>query len=183
MKTFDKPGKENTDECVRLAAGRARELGLKEVVIATNTGDTVIAALEHFQGFKIIAVTHHAGFREPWTLEMTGEMRKDLEGKGVRVLTTSHALSGIERSFRNKYQGLYPLELVADTLRIFGQGAKVCVEIALMAADAGLLSGEDIMTIGGRGKGADTAMVLKPVNQRDFLNMRVHEIVCKPWLD
>ena len=183
MIIFEKPGKENTEECVRSSAERARELGLKEVVIATNTGDTVIAALKHFQGFKIIAVTHHAGFREPFISEMAPEMRKSLEEEGVKVLTTSHALSGIERSFRNKYQGLYPLEMVADTLRIFGQGTKVCVEIALMAADAGLLSGKDIMTIGGRGKGADTAIVIKPVHQKEFLNMKVHEIICKPWLD
>ena len=183
MKTFDKPGKENTEECVRLAADRARELGLKEVIIATNTGDTVITALKYFKDIKMIAVTHHAGLKIPWKMEMTDEMRENLEAKGVKVLTTSHALSGVERSFRLKYQRLYPLEMVADTLRIFGQGTKVCVEITLMAADAGLLSGEDVMAIGGTGKGADTAAVIQPVLQKEFLNMKVHEIVCKPWLD
>ncbi len=183
MKTFDKPGFHNSEECMKLASERAKELGIKEIVVATNAGDMAYLALKYFEGCRIIAVTHHAGFKKPWTCEMHDETRDDLISKGVAVLTTSHALSGIERSFRNKYQGLYPMELVADTLRIFGQGTKVCVEITLMAADAGLLSGGDIMTIGGSGKGADTAIVIKPVLQKEFLNMKVHEIVCKPWLD
>jgi hypothetical protein len=103
-----------------------------------------------------------------------------LERKGAAVVIASHALSGIERSFRSRHKGLYPTELVADVLRIFGQGTKVCVEIALMAADAGALSGETLMSIGGTGTGADTAMVLTPAHQRDFLEMKIHEIVCKP---
>ncbi len=181
MKIFDKAGFHNSEECVRLASERAKELGLKEVVVATNAGDTAFLALKYFEGFKIIAVTHHAGFKKPWKCEMHEEERAKLESKGVVVLTASHALSGIERSLRNKYQGLYPMELVADTLRIFGQGTKVCVEIALMAADAGALSGKTLMTIGGTGRGADTAIVLSPQIQRDFLDMKILEIVCKPW--
>ncbi len=182
MITFDKPGKNNSEECVRLAAERAKELGLKEVVVATNVGDTAFLALKYFEGFKIIAVTHHAGFKKPFQCEMHEEERAKLESKGVTVLTTSHALSGAERSIRKKYQGIYPLEIIADTLRLFGQGTKVCVEIAIMAADAGLLSGKEIMTLGGTGKGADTAIVLSPVNQRDLLDLKIHEIVCKPRL-
>ena len=185
MKLFDKPGKANTEECARLAAERAKELGLKEVVIATNVGDTVSIAQKYFKdidGIKIIAVTHHCGLKEPWVCEMPDDVREKFTSEGVIVLTTSHALSGAERSFRRKYQGIYPLEIAADTLRLFGQGTKVCVEVALMAADAGLLSGKEIMTLGGTGKGADTAIVLSPTNQRDFLDMKIHEIICKPRL-
>lgn len=181
MKSFDKPGQENTEECVRLAFERAQELGLKEVVVATNKGYSADKVLEVFHGFKVIAVTHRAGFREPWKLELPDEKKKELEAKGAIVLTAGHALSGVERSIRGKFQGLYPMELVAETLRRFSQGTKVCVEIALMAADAGALSGNTLMTIGGTGKGADTAIVLTPTNQSDFLEMKIHEIVCKPW--
>jgi hypothetical protein len=180
MRTFDKPGPQNTTECLELAAARARELGIKEVIIATNTGDTALKALARFQGVKIIAVNHHAGFKEPFKVEMPPDTRKKLESAGARIVVAAHALSGIERSFRLKYQGVYPMELVADTLRMFGQGTKVCVEISLMAADAGELTGSQVMCIGGSGTGADTAIVLTPVNQRNFLDLRIHEIVCKP---
>ncbi len=182
MKLFDSPGKENTDECLQLAHEKMKEQGIQEIVIATNKGFTIDRALDIMVGVKIIAVTHHAGFREPWVCEMPDEKRKELEAKGVIILTCSHSLSGIERSFRGKHNGLYPTELVAETLRLFGQGTKVCVEVALMAADCGVLSGRQVMTIGGTGQGADTAIILTPTHQKNFLDMKIHEIVCKPKL-
>ncbi|KYK26561.1 MAG: hypothetical protein AYK23_02830 [Candidatus Proteinoplasmatales archaeon SG8-5] len=180
MRSFDKAGPENTDECVRLAYERAKALGLKEVIVATNRGDTVRKVLDVFEGFTVIAVNHRAGFREPWKVELPDDARKELEDRGAKVVIATHAFSGIELAFKNEYQGMYPGPLAADVLRMFGQGTKVCVEIALMAADAGVLSGDTVMTIGGTGTGADTAIVLTPVHQKDFLDMRIHEIVCKP---
>lgn len=71
--------------------------------------------------------------------------------------------------FRNvRHSGVYPLLLIADTLKLFGQGTKVAVEVAVMAADAGALSGQDIVAIGGSGRGADTALVLKPAHPNNF---------------
>ena len=72
------------------------------------------------------------------------------------------------------------VERAADTLRLFGQGTKVAVEIAIMAADGGALSGKDIVSIGGTGHGADTALILKPANQSHLFDMRIREVVCKP---
>ena len=177
---FEEEGPGNTEETLRLAAERAREAGINTVIIATNTGATAVKALSHFEGFKIVVITHHAGFERPWKCELTEDNRKRLLDAGASIFTGAHALSGIERSFRSDYRGLYPLELVANTLRIFGQGVKVCVEVSLMAADAGLLSGERIVAIGGTGTGADTSVILTPVHQKNFLDMRLHEIICKP---
>ena len=56
----------------------------------------------------------------------------------------------------------------------------MAVEVAVMAADAGALSGNDIVSIGGSGSGADAALILKPAHQNNFSDMRVREIVCKP---
>ena len=96
------------------------------------------------------------------------------------VVTASHALSGIERSVAARHSGVYPLLLIADTLKLLGQGTKVAVEVAVMAADAGVLSGQDIVSIGGSGRGADTALVLKPAHQNNFFEMRIREVICKP---
>jgi len=58
---------------------------------------------------------------------------------------------------------------------------KVGCEISCMAADAGLLeTGEECIAIGGTGKGADTAIVIKPSNTHNFFDTRVLEIICKP---
>ena len=108
-----------------------------------------------YKGFAIISVTYHGGFREPFKNVLKPEVKKDLESKGVTVIAATHALSGVERSIAKKYSGLYPALLIADTLKRFGQGTKVGVEVAIMAADAGVLSREDILAIGGSAKGAD----------------------------
>ncbi|MBI4727065.1 hypothetical protein HY768_07570 [candidate division TA06 bacterium] len=74
-------------------------------------------------------------------------------------------------------------EIIAYTLHTMGQGYKVCLEIALMAAEVGLASvKEEAICIGGSGSGADTAVVLTPVNAQDFCDLKVHEIICKPRL-
>jgi uncharacterized protein len=177
---FDKPGKENTDQTLKLAFQKGQQAGINEVVVASTTGDTAYKALEICRGFDITVVTYHCGFREPFKMEMSRNVRMNLENEGVKVVAATHALSGLERSIAKKYSGNYPVLLIADTLRLFGQGIKVAVEISIMAADAGALSGKDIIAVGGTAKGADCAVVLKPVCQSDFFDMRIREIICKP---
>ena len=177
---FEKPGKENTDRTLELAAARARELGITEAVLATSKGDTAYRAIELLDGLRIVVVTYHCGFKEPFKNVMPEEVRGELQRKGVTVVTASHALSVIERSVAARHSGVYPVLLMADTLKLFGQGTKVAIEVAVMAADAGALSGQDIVSIGGSGRGADTALVLKPAHQNNFFELRVREIICKP---
>lgn len=72
-------------------------------------------------------------------------------------------------------------DIIASTLRIFGEGMKVACEIAMMAADSGLVStAEDIIAIAGTDSGADTAIVLRPVPSHQFFDLKVREILCKP---
>lgn len=177
---FDKPGKENTEQTLKLAYQKGQQLGINELVIASTTGTTAYKALEICRGFKITAVTYHCGFKEPFKMEMSQDVRLNLEKMGVKVVAATHALSGLERSIAKKYSGNYPVLLIADTLRLFGQGLKVAIEISIMAADAGALSGKDIISVGGTARGADCALVLKPACQSDFFDMRIREIICKP---
>ena len=177
---FDRPGKDNTEQTLKLAAQRANELGINEVVVASTTGFTAYKAIEIFDGLHITVVTYHSGFKEPFKNEMPDDVKADLQKKRVSVVAASHALSGVERSIAKKHSGVYPVLIVADTLRLLGQGIKVAVEVAVMAADAGALTGSDIIAIGGSGHGADAALVLKPAHQNNFFDMRIREIICKP---
>jgi len=180
---FDKPGMENTDTVLSIARQRAEELGIKTIVVASTVGDTAVKAVDFFKGLKVIVVTHVTGMRGPNTQEFTDENRKIVEGKGGVILTTAHAFSGLSAAMRNKYNTYVLGMIIADTLRIFGQGMKVACEIALMAADSGLVStDEDIISIAGTDRGADTALVLKPVNTHSFFDLKVKEILCKPHL-
>lgn len=177
---FERPGKDNTEMTLKLAAQRARELSIKEVVVASTSGFTGYRAAEIFDDCRLTAVTYHSGFKEPFKNEMSADVRADLQKKGITVIAASHALSGVERAIAKKHSGVYPVLIIADTLRLFGQGIKVAVEVAVMAADAGVLSGGDIISIGGSGHGADAALVLKPAHQNNFFDMRIREIICKP---
>ena len=177
---FEQPGKVNTRETLNAAYERARELGIDEVVLASTSGETAFVALEIFKDFRITAVTYHHGFIEPFKPIMPYRTRKQLEEKGVTVISATHALSGVERAVAKKRGGAYPALIMADTLKMFGQGTKVAVEVSIMAADGGALTGEDIIAIGGSSKGADAALVIKPANQSNVFDLRIREIICKP---
>ena len=185
---FEKPGgEENTKKTLSLAKARADELGIKTIVIASTVGDTAVKAVDIFKGYKSIVVTHVTGMREPDTQEFTAENRKIVEGKGGIILTTAHAFGAIHRSIGATGGPPTPTSAVGDiiamTLRTFGQGMKVVCEIAAMAADAGLVrTDKEIISIGGTGRGADTAVVLQPSNTHAFFDLRIKEIVCKPRL-
>jgi hypothetical protein len=133
----------------------------------------------------VVVVTHTDGFRKPNTQELTPENRKIIEDKGGIILTTAHAFGGIHRALGGGDEPPPPSlamgDVIAMTLRTFGQGMKVALEIAAMAADAGLVRvDEEIISIGGTGRGADTAIVLKPGYVHRFFETRVKEILCKP---
>ncbi len=178
---FEKPGSENTDEVFRIAKQRAEELGIKTVVVASTKGDAAVKAMDAFKGLRVIVVTHVDGFREANAQEFTEQNRRIVEAKGGIIVTATHTFGGLSRAMRNKYNMYVYGEIIADTLRIFGQGIKVVCEDAMMAADAGLVrTDEDVISIAGTGHGADTAVVLTPVNSQRFFALRVKEILCKP---
>jgi uncharacterized protein len=176
---WDKKGMECTEDTVHIAIQTAKEKGIKYVVVASNTGAT--AELFANKGLDIVCVTHVNGFVNPGENEMTLENRGKLEALNIKVLTTTHVLSGAERAFSSKFGGIYPVEIIANTLRMFGQGVKVGVEIATMALDSGLIPfGESIVAVGGSGRGADSAIIIKPAHAQGILDTRIEEIICKP---
>jgi uncharacterized protein len=178
---FEKPGAANTDEVLRLSRARADELGINTILVASTEGTTALKAAEVFRGKKVVAVTHHVGFREPNVFEWTSANIEAFEQVGGIRLTTSHAFFGLSRAVKQKWNTYAFEEMVTNTLRIFGEGMKVVCEIAMMAADAGLArTDEDVICIAGSGRGADTAIVLRPVNLRDFFDLRIKEVLCKP---
>ena len=178
---FENPGSENTEKVLHTAKQRARELGIKTILVASTTGDTAVRAMDVLQGLRVIAASHYTGMRAPDTQEFTEENRKIVESKGGVVFTTTHAFSGLSAAMRKQFNTYVIGDIVANTLRIFGQGMKVICEIAVMAADGGLVrTDEDIIVIAGTSRGADTAVVLKPVNSHNFFDLKVKEILCKP---
>lgn len=179
---FDKPGPANTTRTLEIARQRAAELGIRTILVATTSGATGVQAARMLaRAFNLIAVTHSTGFAGPDTQELIPENRVAIESVGGTILTCQHAFGGVGRAVRKKLATYELEEIIAYTLRNFGEGVKVCVEIALMAADAGLVrTDEPCIAVAGTGRGADTALLILPSNAQTFFDLRVLEFLCLP---
>jgi hypothetical protein len=178
---FEKPGPQNTRRTLEIATARAEDLGVHSIVVASSSGKTGLQAASLFRGKNLVVVTHSTGFLKPDFQELKPALRRRIEALGGKILTSQHVFGGVNRAVRKKL-GTYELdEIIAFTLRTFGEGAKVAIEVSLMAADAGLISTrEPCICIGGSGSGADTALLLRPANAQTFFDLRVLEVLAKP---
>ncbi len=178
---FKEPGKVNSRDALTLAKKRADELGIKDIVVASYTGESGAIAAEIFKGYNVIVVAGMIGFLEPNQDRMKPEYKKTIEKNGGKILRACHAFGGLGRAVNKKFNAIQVDEIIAHTLRLFGAGVKVACECACMAADAGLVRVDrEVMSLGGNGGGADTAVVLLPSNTHRFFDTRIREIVCKP---
>lgn len=188
---FEKVGEENTEATLRIAKERAEELGIKTIVVASTRGITAARAVEVFDGMRVVAVGRMIGRRGPNIQDFTEANRRIVESKGGVVLNTKHGFGGFTRPYHGPVSEAVPQppasnetsDIIVRTLRIFSTGMKAACEITIMAADSGLVrTDEDVIAIAGTTGGADTAVVLRPVNSMDFFDLRIKEILCKPYL-
>ncbi|TFF92976.1 MAG: hypothetical protein EU544_06565 [Promethearchaeota archaeon] len=183
---FDKPGPINTEKALQIAKKYAEQLNLKTIIIASTTGGTAEKALEIFNvnSYNMIIITHAYYFtgsknRQEFPEDKLNRLKK----AGLKVFTGTHSMSGIERNVRKALNQWCFVDLYGKYLREqFSQGIKVCMEISSMAVDAGLMKSleEDIIAIGGTGRGADTVCLIKPAPTSEFNKLRVKAILAKP---
>ncbi|MEW6358794.1 MAG: STAS domain-containing protein [Planctomycetota bacterium] len=180
---FEKPGPKHTDRTLEIAKRRATELKIDAVVVATTTGETALKAAKLFGDthVKIVGVTLMAGVWDKYAPPDADVVRK-AEEAGVTFLTATHTLMGnVGSAIREKFGGVSEVELIAHAYYTFSQGMKVAVEVASMAADAGLVpTDSDIIAIAGTGSGADTAIVLRPAHSNKFFSTKIREILAMP---
>ena len=174
---FEETGPANTEAVLALARTRATEAGIKRVVIASTRGDTARQASQTLAGtdIKLVVIPHQYGFGEQPRFDM--ELAAELERAGHRV----HWATMLFHT--DELYGGGAATALADMLRTFGQGMKVCLEILLMAADGGLVArGEKTIVVAGSGRGADTAVLATASTSNRLKDVRIHEILCKPIL-
>ena len=176
---FEKPGRRNTEETLRLVAERARAWGIDKIVLASTRGDTARLAAERFADsrIKLVVIPHQYGFGEALgdTQRFPPELVKELEqqGHGVHFGTMLFHTDG--------FYGTIVPQVMATLLRTFCQGMKVCVEIILMAVDGGLVAiGEEIIAVTGTVRGADTAVVAIAAPSTNLSELHITKIICKP---
>ncbi len=180
---FEKSGTDNTTECLDIVKKAIDEFNYKHIVIASTTGDTGLVFAEALKesNVNVVIITHSHGFKEPNSIELTQEAREKIRSAGAIIYTGTMITHSLETALAKKFSGVYPTLLVAQSLRRFGEGAKVCCEMVMMAADAGLIpEGEEIITVAGTGRGADTVTVIRAAASKRFLDLKVLEILAKP---
>jgi hypothetical protein len=155
---FEDRGQPNTERTLGLACQRAREAGIRSIVLASTRGYTAGKALEMCPGLDLIAVgIGRASFptEQAERFQQTGKL-----------------------IFAREINYDYPSDM-QTAFRRFGQGTKVAVEVVVCAVQAGLVEeGEHVIGIGGSGRGADTALVVSA--SWDFAGTHISEIICKP---
>ena len=175
---FEKPGKGNTSEVIQLVRERAQAREINRLVIASTRGSTARDFMEAVTGtdFRLVIVPWQFGFKgedQPFPQELVNE----LKAKNHQV----HF--GTMLFHTSDFYGTNAPQALANLLRTFGQGTKVCLEILLMACDGGRIRiGEKVIAVAGTGSGADTAVVATAAPTTRLSSLRIHEIICKPAL-
>ncbi|MFC1873288.1 hypothetical protein ACFLW3_00530 [Chloroflexota bacterium] len=172
---FEAPGEENTAEVLRLVKERAKARGINKIILASTRGNTARSAADTFEesGLKMIVIPHQFGFGEEQ--KFPPELVTELEGKGHRV----HF--GTMLFHTETLYNMRTPRLMADLLRTFCQGMKVCHEMLMMACDGGLVEqGEKVIVVSGSRWGADTAVVATAAPSTRMPKLHIREIICMP---
>ncbi len=179
---FEYASPEHTDNVLRIVKEFLKlNKEIHHVVVATTEGTVGETFASSIQDKHVVVVTHHTGFREPNFNELDEDRKKNIVDSGAHLLTTTHAFAGVARGIRDSLGTYSMTEILAYAYRTFGQGTKVCAEIAMMAADAGLVPVDrNVVCVGGTDRGADTAWIIQPTNTNKFTTLRMKACLCKP---
>jgi hypothetical protein len=183
-------GEVNTTNTLRLARERSEMLGIRRVVVASETGRSALKAAELFEGsgVSLIVVTHYPATttgpegRIPIGLNRPeyAERLEALVERDVAVVQGTRPLAPPSRAMQ--WDGPTPEGVLDKTLGVFGAGTKIAIEVSIMATDAGEVDeGEEVITCAGTFKGLDTAMVVRATHSLNFFgSFEIHEIIARP---
>lgn len=185
-------GEVNTKKTLELAIQRVRELGLKKLVVASETGLSALKAVEMLRNtaIELVIVSSAAGTRIEKTV--IGDLKigipdkkiwNKLEKSGARIVRATDPLYNVGAVL--EHNGVPTLAtLIRLCLRMISSGTAVCVGATLMATDNGLLrEGEEVVAAAGSWVGLDTAVVVRAANSVNFFkkgSTEIKEIICKP---
>ena len=182
---FTSGGKHNTEATLEL---------VKEQAVKRNIKNVVVASIHGFSAKKALAIFENTDV--DLTIVSTGTSMQHRFSESL--------MECLKRAEHNLvYSGDVNYEwpdVAITTLRRFGEGIKVCVQIMLVAVESGLTPvGQEVITVGGtgtrsyeRGGGLDAAIVIETMKSSDFFKLedtpafpkekrrKIKEIICKP---
>jgi len=177
---------QNAEKVVEIVRDYLRAHPIRHVIVASSWGRTAVnlakALEDNLEDLNLVVVTLSKGWERFSKIEFDPENRQFLEARGIPILTSTHSLTcAVSWALHRRYKGMPETHLVADVLHLFSQGTSTCVEVSLMAADAGLVpEGENALVIGGTNGWADTVLLLRLATTPYFFNTRILKILAKP---
>ena len=184
---FEDTGKaaQNTRRVVEAVGEYLKAHRVRHVVMATNTGyvGAQFAPLAKARPkVSFVGVKMAPAVDKMYDVKWSARHGKAMEKAGVKLVCGTHALTGgVDRAIRAKFEGYPPSAVMAETLYLFSQGMKVCVEIIAMACDAGAVrEGVQVVSCAGTGHGADTAIVATSAASANLFEMAIHRVLAMP---
>jgi hypothetical protein len=185
-----------------VARERADEFGIRNVLVATNSGASVRSARQVFgPGYRLFAVGNPASAHERGLVLHNGisdETHRSLAAEGVTVvlqdrsLFQTRGLSFMGASLQEVVEKAGPqgrfsaTSVTYNVLQLLSDGPRVCLEIALMAADSGALPLDaDCISIACPSSYCDlpdAAVVLRPARSEDMFKgeLRIKDVILRP---
>ena len=171
---FTKTGAGNTNVVLRIASDRYKQGGIDKVLVASTYGETALKAIEAFRDTAanlIVVGEVIKGEQSP-----PENIRAKLEEAGSRVLW------GTPMGEMGAFTKEPAATRIADAYRRVSEGFKVVCEITMIATSQGFVhAGEKVLAVAGTHEGADTAIVASAASFRQFTDLEVLEILCKPY--
>jgi len=165
---FTDYGSQNTEKTIEIVRNRTRRGDVKTVVVASTSGETGVKFAKALKDVaSVIAVSYE---------EMKPMYKRQITEFGGKALEKAH-LPLHSKGMDDVRKSFYTL----------GQGFKVAVEVILIAADKGEVNlYEDVIGVGGTGKGADTAIIARATPTKEIFSeeenkkLEIREIIAMP---
>jgi hypothetical protein len=163
---FSAKGKENTKDLADIVVNRLKKGGITAVAVATTSGGSALAFAEAISGSVPVF-----GVNFQNSTKLDSDIKRKAEAAGAVFMPEEPVAAYIKN-----VDGHSP-----DSLRCFGQGMKVAVEVIMQAVDVGhIASGDTVIGIGGTSTGADVAIVAQAAGGDNLSKMWISEILAKP---
>jgi len=158
----------NTLEAVKKALARVK---VDAVIVASTTGETAAKAGEVLgNSIRIIGVPFQSDRQTKWGAPTTENVSKCKE-LGVELLPDEPKVLFIDSERPD----------IVNAWRVVSRGFKVALQCASMCVDTGLIpEGSTVIALGGRIRGADTAIVAEIYGYDKILKSSIKEIIALP---
>lgn len=187
---FDAPGAGNTRLVIEAVSQRLEASGITKVIVASTSGETATKFARNLKGKADLICVSEAPYRREWSESwpcLKEKFRQQLEKLNVTIIDRAPYVFHNSVLEAAGWSGAFPERLVKETLYCFGQGMKVAVEVVLMAVAGGYVTPyEDVIGVGGSGKGADSAIILRATYPACLLDkdptkrLEIREIIAMP---